>query len=103
MEVYVNLTSLRVLYVLSIAVVFGVLVGVTYAFIIPAICPGYKTAWIWIVGISIAMLISGYIGYHTPTADKLPIKISTCCGYAALTGFVVIALSWLIIANTIGE
>ena len=103
MKAYVNPTALRVLYVLAVAVVFGVLIGVTYAFILPAFFPGYKTVWIGIVGVSIAMLIGGYFGYHALTADKRPIKISVSCGCAALVAFSVIVVSWFIIANTRGE
>jgi hypothetical protein len=103
MEAYVNPTALRVLYILIVAVVFGVLVGVTYGFILPAFFSGYKTVWVGIVGVSIATLIGGYLGYHVPTADKLPIRISAGCGFAALVAFSVIVLSWFILANTRGE
>jgi hypothetical protein len=96
-------TALKVLSVAIVVVVFGVLVGVTYAFILPAFFPGYRTMWIGIVGVSIATLIGGYIGYHVPTADKLPTRISASCVAAAFVAFSVIVLSWFILANTRGE
>ncbi|HEY1256469.1 MAG TPA: hypothetical protein VGF01_16960 [Terracidiphilus sp.] len=98
-----NTIVLRVVSVPIVVVVFGVLIGVTYAFILPAFFPGYRTMWIGIVGVSIATLIGGYIGYHVPTADKLLTRISACCVAAAFVAFSIIVLSWFILANTRGE
>jgi hypothetical protein len=103
MEAHVNTTMARVLFVVLVAVICGVLIGGAYVFVLPAFFPGYKTMWIGILGILLAMLTSGYIGYHIPRDRRLLIKISASFGFAALVAPLVIMLSWFIIANIRGE
>jgi hypothetical protein len=105
MEVYVNPITLRVLYVLSIAVVFGVTIGAIYALVLPAFFPGpgWGTYLPLQLGIVIAALIGGYIGYRVPTASSLWAKIGCGFCYAAVVAILVSFLSLLIIVNTRGE
>jgi hypothetical protein len=103
MEARVNTLAIRVLSVLLVVVIFGVLIGVAYAFFLPAFFPGYKTMWIGVLGVLMATLTAGYIGYHVPKDKMLPIKIFASFGFAALAAPLVIILSWFIVANIRGE
>lgn len=98
-----NTTAVRVLSVLLVAVMFGVLIGVTYAFFLPAFFPGYKTMWIGVLGVLMATSTAGYIGYHVPRDKMLLVRISASFGFAALAAPLVIILSWFIVANIRGE
>jgi hypothetical protein len=89
--------------VLILVVIFGSLIGVVYAFVLPAFSPGYGTKWIGILGVLIATLIGGYIGYHVPTANRLSVKVILCVCYAAVVAILVSFLSLYIILNTRGS
>jgi hypothetical protein len=89
--------------VLFVAALFGVTIGVVYAFVIPALFPGFRTSWILNLGVLVAALIGGYIGYHVPTANTPLVKIILGFTYAAVTVILVYFLSLLIIVNVRGE
>ena len=89
--------------VLVVAAVFGSLIGVAYAFVLPAFFRGYATEWIGRLGVLIATLVGGYIGYHVPTANKLPVKIILGLCDAGVTAILVCFLSLFIILNTRGS
>jgi hypothetical protein len=88
---------------LAVVAIFGVLIGVVYAFFIPAFFPGYRTGWILNLGALAATLIGGYIGYHVPTASTLPVKITLGLCYAAVVAILVYFLSLFIILNIRGS
>lgn len=88
---------------LIVTVISGVLIGLVYAFILPALFPGYGTWWILILGVFVATLIGGYIGYHIPSADKLLVKIALGLSYAAVVAIFVSFISLFIIVNVRGE
>jgi len=98
-----NKTALSILSILIIVVVFGVLIGLTYAFFIPHFFPGYKTVWIGLLGVFVAAMTAGYMGYQEPEHKKIPGRICFGFSYAAIVACLVILLSWFIIANTYGE
>ena len=91
--------------ILIVVVVFGVTIGAIYALVLPAFYPrpGWGTYLPLQLGIVFAALIGGYIGYHVPTANKLPVKIILCFCYAAVVAILVSFLSLFIILNTRGS
>ena len=98
-----NKTAKSDLSILIIVVVFSVLIGLTYAFFLPHLFPGYKTIWIGLLGVFVAAMTAGYIGYKDAVHKTLLVKIFVSFSYAAIVACFVIFLSWFIIANTYGE
>lgn len=89
--------------VLFVAALFGIMIGIVYAFVLPALFPGFRTSWILNLGVLVATLIGGYIGYHVPTANTPLVKIILGFLYAAVTAILVYFLSLFIILNTRGS
>ena len=98
-----NRTALRVSSLLFVVVFFGGSIGAVYAYFLPALFPGYRTIWTGILGVSMAMLTAGYIGYRVPSSKKLLVKLSFSFGFAGLVAYLVVILSWFIVANIRGE
>jgi hypothetical protein len=88
---------------LAVAAIFSTLIGVTYAFFIPAFFPNYRAGWILHLGVLLATSIAGYIGFHESTAGKLPVRIILGFCYAAVIAILVYFLSLLIILNVRGS
>ena len=88
---------------LSVAAIFGIVIGIVYAFVIPALFPGFRTSWILDLGDLVATLIGGYIGYHVPSANTPLAKIILGFSYAAVTAILVYFLSLFIILNARGS
>jgi hypothetical protein len=91
------------IFVLIVAVMFGVLIGVVYAFVLPAAFPGYKAGWILNLGVLVATLIGGYIGYRVPNANIFLVRIILGFCYAAVMAILVYFVSLYIILNTRGS
>ena len=93
------------LWALIVAVIFGVSIGAFYVFVLPRFfpAPGWGTYSPLIVGIMIATLIGGFIGYRVPPTDKLRVKFSLGLCYATLVASLVSYLSLFIIVNTRGS
>ena len=98
-----SVTTASVISVLKVVAVVTVLIGGAYGIVIPLFIPDYKTYSILIVGIAIAALFGGYIGFQIPTADVLLIKMSLGFCYAIATAIPVLLLSLLIILNVRGS
>ena len=98
-----SVTTASVISFLKVVAIFTVLIGGAYGIVIPMLIPDYKTYSILIVGIAIAALIGGYIGYQVPTADALLIKISFGFCYAIAVAILVLLLSLFIILNVRGS
>lgn len=88
---------------LVVVVIFGVLIGVAYAYVLPAFFPGYRTGWILNLGVLAAILVGGYIGSHVPNAKALQLRIILGCCYAMVTAILVYFLSLFIIFNVRGS
>jgi hypothetical protein len=91
------------LWILVVVAVFGTLTGSVYAFLLPALFPGYGTPWIGVLGVLIASLIGGYIGFRTADGGGLPGKIGVSVAFAALVALLVTFLALLIMVNSRGE
>ena len=87
----------------KVVVIFTFLIGGLYGFVVPAFFPNYKTYSILIVGVSIAALIGGYIGYRVPTSEMLLVKIGVGFCYAVVVTALVMFLSLFIILNVRGS
>lgn len=94
-----------VLSALAVVVIFGVSIGAIYVLVLPRFFPGpgWGTYSPLILGILVATLLGGYVGYRTPTTEKLPVKIKFGFCYAAVTAALVSYLSLFIIVNIRGE
>jgi uncharacterized membrane protein (DUF441 family) len=90
------------IYILAVAVLFSSATGSTYAFLLPAFFAGYKAGWILVMGVLVAALLGGYIGYRNADGDSLPAKIGVSIAYGAVEVVLVTFLSLLIILNTRG-
>jgi hypothetical protein len=87
---------------IKIIVIFTTLISGSYAVVIPAFAPTYKTYYILVIGIATSALLGGFIGYKA-LADEIPlIKIGFGLCYATVTAIFVLALSLFIILNTRG-
>jgi len=86
-----------------VVVVFGVLTGSAYAFLLPALFPGYRTYLILIFGVFSASLVGGYIGFRGADGGVLRFRIGVSVAYAALVALLVTYLSLFIIVNIRGE
>jgi hypothetical protein len=89
--------------VLIVAIIFGVLTGVVYTLVTPAFFTVYDSGWVLDLGVLVATLIGGYIGYHVPTATKFLVRILLGICYASVMAILVLFLSLSIIVNTRGS
>jgi hypothetical protein len=94
-----------ILWALIVVAIFGASIGAVYAFVLPKFFPGpgWGTYSPLILGIIVATLIGGYIGYRVPATDKLSIKVSCGFCYAAAVAGLVSYVSLFIILNTRGS
>ena len=95
-------------YLLSVLIVvgvFGVTIGAVYAVVLPNFFPGHGwgTYLPLQLGIAVASLIGGYMGYRVQPAGKLWEKISLGFCFATVVAILVSFLSLLIIVNPRGE
>jgi hypothetical protein len=90
---------------LIIVAFFSASIGAVYVYVLPKFFPGpgWGTYLPLILGIIIATLIGGYIGFRVPATDKLSIKVSFGFCYAAVVACLVSYLSLFIILNTRGS
>jgi hypothetical protein len=79
------------------------MIGIVYAYVFPALFPGFGALWVLIPGVLVATWIGWHIGYHVPTANTPLVKIILGFSYAAVTTILVCFLSLLIIVNIRGE
>jgi hypothetical protein len=94
-----------VLWGVIVAAIFGLSIGAVYATVLPRFFPGpgWGTHAPLFLGIMIASLIGGYIGYRVPTTEKLSTKVCFGFCYAAVVVGLVSYLSLFIILNTRGS
>ncbi|HQW20986.1 MAG TPA: hypothetical protein PLI90_10000 [Rhodocyclaceae bacterium] len=97
------MTKHSVISILIIVIVFIVLIGGTYGFVIPAFWPDYKTPTILIVGVAIAALCGGYICYQIPLDDTLFVKMSFGLLGAVIVAVLVFFLSLAVIIKIRGS
>jgi hypothetical protein len=90
------------LWILAVVAAFGTLTGSAYAFLFPALFPGYRTSWILILGVLTASLFGGYIGFRSANGVRLPGKIGVSVAFAALVALLVTFLSLFITLNIRG-
>ena len=88
---------------LVVAAIFSILIGVVYVFFLPAFFPGYKAGWILHLGVLLAILIGGYIGFHVSTARAFPVRMILGFCYAAVMAILVYFLSLFFILNVRGS
>src|SRR4051794_18599878 len=91
-----------VLCVVISAAIFGFSIGAAYALVLPKFFqgPGWGTLAPLLLGIMIATLIGGYIGYRLPITAKPSTKVGCGFCYAAAAAGLVSYLSFFIILNT---
>ena len=94
-----------VLLALIVAAVVASSIGAVYVFVLPKFFPGpeWGTYSPLILGIILAALIGGYIGYRVPSIGRLSVKISLGFCYAAVVFTLISYLSLFIILNTRGS
>lgn len=99
----INIGAMTPLVIVIVSFVF--LIAGTYGLLIPIIYPNYKTYSILIIGVLLAGLIAGYIGYHLPPViDKSFLeKISWGVLCASAVSIFVTFLSLFIILNFLGS
>jgi len=88
---------------LVVAGIFGPLIGAVDAYFLPAFFPGHRTGWILNLGVLIAVLIGGYIGYCEPSKGTLAAKIILGICYAAVMAILVYFVALFIILNVRGS
>lgn len=88
---------------LLIVVIFTILIGGAYGFIIPTFFSDYKTYSILIIGIAVAALLAGYIGYQILANSTLLLKISIGISCAVAAAILVSFLALFIIINVRGS
>lgn len=90
---------------LIVVVVFGASIGAVYVYVLPKFFPGpgWGAYWPLFLGIIIATLIGGYIGYRVPATDKLSIQVWSGLCYAVVVGCLVSYASMVIILSTRGS
>lgn len=88
---------------LVVAGIFGVLIGVVYAYFLPVFFPGYRTGWILNLGVLVATLIGGIIGFREPSKSTLVSRIILGICYAAVVAILVYFVSLFIILNVRGS
>ena len=88
---------------LAVAAIFGIVIGVVYAFFLPAFFPGYRTGWILNLGVLLATAIGGYIGFYTSPVSATPVRITLGFCYASVMAIIVYFLSLFIILNVRGS
>lgn len=93
----------NIISIIKVVAVFTALIGGVYGFVMPAFFADYKTYSILIIGIGIAALFGGYIGYQVLMDGALLSKIGLgiCC--ATVVALLVTFLSLLIILNVRGS
>jgi hypothetical protein len=95
-------TKNSIISAIKIIVIFTTLISGSYAVVIPAFAPTYKTSYILVIGIATSALLGGYIGYQALT-DEIPlIKIGFGLCYALVVAIFVLFLSLFIILNIRG-
>jgi hypothetical protein len=105
MEALMKQVAFGALWALLVVAIFGVSIGAIYAVVLPRFFPGpgWGTHLPLILGILVATLIGGYIGYRVPATGKLPVKISVGVCYAVVVAGLVSYVSLFIILNTRGS
>lgn len=90
---------------LIVIVLFVFLITCIYGFFIPTIYPNYKTYSILIIGVLLAGLIAGYLGYQLPPLleKSLLEKVGWGVLFASVVSIFVTFLSLFIILNFIGS
>lgn len=87
---------------IRVVAVFTAVIGGVYGFVIPAFFPDYKTYSILMIGVGVAALFGGYIGYQIPSDGwGAKLGIGFCC--ASVVAISVVFLSLLIILNVRGS
>jgi|ERR1035441_1300150 hypothetical protein len=91
--------------VLTVIVALSVAVAALYVYVLPTYYPGpgWGTYLPLQLGVLLAMIIGGCIGYLAPKGGPLRIKIGAALGLAITVALFVSFLSMLIIVNTRGE
>lgn len=87
---------------LTVVVVFGILIGLVYSFLIPTFFPGYRSAGLMILGFLLATLSCGYIGFHASRTSAFPMRLLSGFCYATVALILVYFLSLFIILNLYG-
>lgn len=97
------MTTSSVISALKITAIFTILIGLIYGVIIPQFFPSYKTYLILILGIAIAAIIGGRIGYQAPATNEVFIKVVFCFCYAIVIATLILLVSLFIILNIRGS
>ena len=96
-----------VLVVLVVAAIFGTLIDVVCAFALPHYLPnpalGTYRLLVLAIGVLMASLVGGYVGYHDPRIEALSVKVRISFPFAVWTAFLTLLLSIFLIVNTIGS
>jgi hypothetical protein len=95
-------TKNSIISAIKVIVISTLLISGAYVIFIPVLAPDYKTYYILAVGLAIAALIGGYIGYQAPENDISIIKIGFGFCYAIVTTTLVFLFSLIIILNIRG-
>src|SRR6266498_5008251 len=101
-----RMTVFRIISVLAVAVIFSILIGVVFAFVQPHFFPGPYGPYLAPVlglGVLMAALIGGYVGYRDPAADAVRGKVRIDLRFAVVVGALTLYLSMLFILNTRGS
>lgn len=100
-------TGFRAISVLAIAAIFSILIDVVYGIILPRLSPatsrGAHLVPVLGVGVLIASLIGGWVGYHDPTAGTLRSKMRIGRIFAVIVASLTLLLSLYLILNTYGS
>lgn len=95
-------TKNSIISAIKIIVIFTTLISGSYAIVIPAFAPTYKTYYILVIGIATSALLGGYTGYQA-LADEIPlIKIGFGLCYAIVIAIYVLLFSLFIVLNIRG-
>ena len=94
--------ALRIVSVLAVSAILGILIGgVCTFFPLPRL--GDVLPVVLGVGVLLASLIGGYIGYRAPAAETKPAKVRIDSRYATLAAVLTLILSLFVILNTHGS
>jgi hypothetical protein len=98
----------KVILLLVVAAIFGTLTSVVYGFVLPRFFPGPSLGaylpLVLIVGVVIASLVGGYVGYRGPMAERtMDGRLGIGFRFAAITAVLTLFLSLFLILNTRGS
>ena len=88
---------------LAFAAIISTLIITVYDFVIPTFFPGHKAGWVLHLGVFLATLIGGYIGFYQANESRFSIRLTLGFCYAGVMAILVYVVSLFFILNVRGS